>query len=271
MALTVAGSDSGGGAGIQADLKTFAALEVYGLSAVTAVTAQSTSEVRGVHFVPAAFVKLQLETLLDDFSVDVLKTGMLGDADTIAAVGEIIEAKNLTAVVDPVFGSSGGHALTTDLVSAIEAMKRHLLPRAHVFMPNLDEVGVLLGKRPDNEHEMIEAARALLDLGADGVLVKGGHLLGDPHDVFLEKGGQPSVLSLGPRIESASTHGTGCTLAAATAAHLALGRRRFEAIVEAKRFVERAIAAAPKIPELGRGPGPLHHFFRFYPWGKSPT
>lgn len=261
--LTVAGSDSGGGAGIQADLKTFAALGVHGLSAITAVTAQSTVEVRAIHAVPAEMVRAQIEVLLDDFDFEIVKTGMLLSSATIRTVASLIEERGLRAIVDPVMVSESGTPLLEP--GAIETLKEELLPSAALFTPNLLEVEALLGMRPETEEQMEQAGRALLARGPGAVLVKGGHRAGPPIDVLVTSGGERLVLA-GDRIDSRSTHGTGCTYASAIAAFVARGESLERAVQSAHAFVRAAIAAVPRVPSLGRGRGPLHHFHRFYPW-----
>jgi hydroxymethylpyrimidine/phosphomethylpyrimidine kinase len=255
IALTIAGSDSGGGAGIQADLKTFAAHGVYGLSAITALTAQSTTEVRAVHPVPPDFVRVQVETLLDDFQVDAVKTGMLGCREMVVIVAELLDRIDAPKVIDPVMVASSGARLIDD--DAIDAMVRLLVPRATLVTPNLDEVAVMLGAKPRSKEEMIAAAKALCDLGAKAALVKGGHLPGDDLVDVLFDG--EVHLHAGKRIATQSTHGTGCSYASAIAAHLAQGAALVDAVRESHEWLVEAIARAPAI---GRGMGPIHHGWR---------
>jgi hydroxymethylpyrimidine/phosphomethylpyrimidine kinase len=262
-ALTIAGSDSGGCAGIQADLRTFSALGVHGTSALTALTAQSTVEVREVHAVPAAFVRAQLETVLDDFDVKAAKTGMLANASITRAVAEVIEARKLVTVVDPVMIASSGAVLIDE--EAIAVLKKELLPRAIVVTPNLPELEKLIGFLPEAIDEMIDAARVLLRDGANAVLVKGGHRIGAPIDILVERTGEPLRLE-SPRIDTNATHGTGCTYAAAIAAFLARGETLRTAVERAHAYLFEAIARAPKNSELGRGKGPVHHMHLHYPW-----
>lgn len=268
IALTVAGSDSGGGAGIQADLKTFASLEVYGLSAIAAVTAQSTVEVRRVHPIPPEHVRDQIETMLEDFPVRIVKTGMLCLRETVIAVARIIETRALAAVVDPVMTSESGAELAGE--GAVVAMERDLLPVAAIFTPNLPEVGVLLGRVPRDVSEMIDAGFALAERGAEAVLVKGGHLEGAPTDVLVLRRSRRVVRLEGERIDTRSTHGTGCTYSAAIAAFLSRGLPVEDAVQRAHRYVREAIAAAPSRPHFGRGRGPLHHFHPHYRWPRAP-
>jgi hydroxymethylpyrimidine/phosphomethylpyrimidine kinase len=258
IALTIAGSDSGGGAGIQADLKTFAALEVYGASVIAALTAQNTQRVAAVHAVPAAFVTAQLDAVFGDLAVGAVKIGMLGNADVVAAVAAGLarwKAKNV--VLDPVLvASSGTRLLAPD---AITVFKRDLIPRARVVTPNIPEAAALLEDKPaTSEAEMQAQAERLLALGAKAVLIKGGHGGGaESVDLLVDK---ESVTRLAaPRIATRNTHGTGCTLSSAIAAGLAKGHDLAISVRDAKDFVTAAIAAADQLA-VGQGHGPLHHF-----------
>jgi hydroxymethylpyrimidine/phosphomethylpyrimidine kinase len=265
VALTIAGSDSGGGAGLQADLRTFAAFGVHGTVAVTAVTAQNTLAVTGVVALDPGFVAQQVRTVLADLDVAAVKTGMLARADTVAAVAHLA-AEGLLAnlVVDPVLVSSTGHLLMDE--GGVEAYRRHLIPQALVVTPNLRETAVLTG-RPLADlarvEAMVEAAEEIRALGATVVVVKGGHL--GPH-------GAPDVV-LGPdgltvleaeRVETANDHGTGCSLSAAIAAQLALGAAPGPAVAGAKAFVHRGLVGAAGW-RLGAGHGPIDHLG----WGPS--
>ncbi len=262
FALTIAGSDSGGGAGIQADLRTFAALRVFGTSAITALTAQSTTEVRAVHVAPADFVRAQIDTVLDDLPVRHAKTGMLATADIVDVVAEAIARRGLVAVVDPVMiAESGARLLARE---AEEAVRGRLLRRAFLVTPNLPETAALLGTLPEAVEDMIAAARALVALGARAALVKGGHRRGDPIDVLVE-GDRPPVVLEGGRIDSRATHGTGCTYSAAITAHLARGMSLEDAVRAARTYLRAAIAAAARLPAIGHGAGPVHHMHPFYP------
>ena len=254
VALTIAGSDSGGGAGIQADLKTFQRFGVYGASAITLVTAQNTLGVRGVELLPPEFVAQQIAAVAEDFELRAAKTGALGSAEIIEAVAAAIEANAFpNVVVDPVMISKHGDLLLAP--EASDALKIHLLPRASLVTPNLYEVAVLLGRAVGNEAEMRDSARAMCDLGAGAALVKGGHLSGgNAVDVLYD--GSEFVHLVAPRIETRHTHGTGCTYSAAITALLARGGTLVAAVREAKDFISRAIAAAPGI---GRGHGPVDH------------
>ncbi len=250
--LIVAGSDSGGGAGLQADLKTVLALGGYGMTAVTALTAQNTLGVHEVLAVPAGFVRRQMRVVLDDIGADAIKTGMLKDAEIIGAVADELPVA-VPLVVDPVMIAKGGAALLDP--SAIEALKRRLLPRAAVLTPNLPEAEALLGTPIADLEAMKHAADALLAFGPAAVLLKGGHLAGGTvHDVLAERSGL-RVFSA-PRLESRHTHGTGCTLASALATGLGARLPLVEAVARARDYVREAIRTAPG---FGQGHGPLGH------------
>ena len=256
-ALTIGGSDSGGGAGIQADLKTFAAHGVFGTSAITAITAQNTLGVTSWHAVPADLVTAQIEAVFGDIGADAVKTGMLASAAIVEAVGAAIESLDLPlVVVDPVMVAKSGDRLLEE--EAILALRSELLPRAHIVTPNIPEAEVLARIEIASIDDMRQAGRRILALGPRVVLVKGGHLDSrDAVDVICTAEGADELR--GPRIASTSTHGTGCTLASAIAANLALGLSDRDAIERAKRYLEGAIRHAPG---LGRGHGPLNHFWR---------
>ncbi|MEM1023343.1 MAG: bifunctional hydroxymethylpyrimidine kinase/phosphomethylpyrimidine kinase [Myxococcota bacterium] len=258
-ALTIAGSDSGGGAGIQADLKTFAALKVHGLSAIAALTAQSTTEVRDVLAVPANFVAAQLDTLVDDFPIDACKTGMIADPATIEVVAQRVEDHAWPLVVDPVMVAATGARLVNDEV--VDGL-RSLFRLATVVTPNLDEMEVLTGVRPRRPEEMADAALALCrEVGAGAVLLKGGHLEGEPVDVLVTASGDRMERG-GPRIPGRVGHGTGCTYASAIAAWLSRGVDLQTAFDRAHAFVRGALAHAPK--GLGRGSQPLHPLHAYF-------
>ncbi len=255
--MTVAGSDSGAGAGLQADLKTFAALGVFGTSVVTAVTAQSTNAVLGVQRVDPAFVDLQLEAVLSDLPVAAVKTGMLASSATVAIVGRWASAQRLpNLVVDPVLASSTGHPLLDE--GACRAYLELLLPHALAVTPNLREVEMLTGRPVATVDAMVEAARWLAGHGPALVVVKGGHLPGGvAPDVVLYQGGV-SVLEA-PRVDTVNDHGTGFTLSAAITAALACGTTPDAAVAAAKRYVTDALRGAASW-HLGSGRGPLDHF-----------
>ncbi len=251
--LVIAGSDSGGGAGIQADIKTVTALGGYALTVVTALTAQDTTGVKGIHAVPPDFVRLQLLTALADPGADMVKTGMLTNEATVRMICEVLLPTGLRVVVDPVMIAKGGQPLLDE--AAIACLKRSLLPMASVLTPNLPEAEILSGLRIENMADMQRAADVLLTLGVPAVLLKGGHLPGDQViDVLATAEGE--VVFRAPRQATAHTHGTGCTLASAVATGLAQGLSLTEAVRRAHRFVQAAIAAAPG---FGAGHGPLNH------------
>ncbi|MGE0257643.1 MAG: bifunctional hydroxymethylpyrimidine kinase/phosphomethylpyrimidine kinase [Alphaproteobacteria bacterium] len=253
--LIVAGSDSGGGAGVQADIKTVTMLDGFAATAITALTAQNTLGVFGILPVPPEFIRKQIDIVLDDIGADAVKTGMLHDAAVIETVAAALSgrASGVPLVLDPVMVAKGGAPLIEP--AAIDALKRLLVPRAAVLTPNLPEAEILAGSRIDSVEAMHEAADILLALGCRAVLLKGGHLAGDTvHDVLATEAEQ-RVWSH-PRIESRHTHGTGCTLASAIAAGLAQGLTTGDAVERARVYVRAAIATAPGI---GRGHGPLDH------------
>jgi len=253
--LIVAGSDSGGGAGIQADIKTVAMLDAYAATAITALTAQNTEGVFGVLAIPPEFVRRQIEVVLDDIGADAIKTGMLHDAAVIETIAAVLKehAAATPLVVDPVMVAKGGARLIEP--GAIEALKRLLIARAEIVTPNLPEAEILCGGTIDSVAEMQTAGEALLGLGCRAVLMKGGHLPGEVVSDVLVTAGAVKVWE-SPRIATRHTHGTGCTLASAIAAGLAQGQDVESAVDRARTYVQRAIAGAPG---LGRGHGPLDH------------
>ena len=258
MALTIAGSDSSGGAGIQADLKTFHALGVYGMSAITALTAQSTRGVTGIRAVDPAFVAEQIDTTVADIPPDAVKTGMLANRAIVEIVAEAADRHGFRRlVVDPVMTATTGALLLED--DAVEAVRRLLLPRAGIVTPNATEAGVLLGRSVAAPADQESAAREIVeDLGAPAVLVKGGDMAGDiVVDVFYD--GAEWLRFSDARIATESTHGSGCALASAIAAHLARGQSLADSVREARDWVRRGIASAPSI---GGGRGPLDLFPR---------
>lgn len=253
--LIVAGSDSGGGAGIQADIKAVTALGAFAMTAVTALTAQNTQGVHGVMPVPTDFIRQQIAVVLDDIGADAIKTGMLHDTPTIEAVCEELAARapGVPLVADPVMVAKGGHALLRP--DAVETLKRRLLPLAAIITPNLPEAEVLTGRAIPDVAAMHEAAEMMLTLGVPAVLLKGGHLEGDTvTDLLATEAGVEEFVS--PRIATRHTHGTGCTLASAIAAGLAQGMALREAVLRARRYVRAAILSAPG---YGNGHGPLDH------------
>jgi hydroxymethylpyrimidine/phosphomethylpyrimidine kinase len=257
-AMTIAGSDSGGGAGIQADLKTFAAHGVYGTSVLTAVTAQNTIEVLAIAEVPEEVITLEIDGVMSDIGADAAKTGMLSSPSIIETVSDRIEAWGITSlVVDPVMvAKSGDRLLQADAVATLRA---RLLPLAMIVTPNIPEAEVLADMTIDSEHSMREAARRIHAQGPKFVVVKGGHSEGAPSDLIFD--GDQFTLLEGERIDTRNTHGTGCTFSAAIAANLALGLEPFEATQRAKTFITEALRNSYPI---GSGHSPVNHFFALW-------
>lgn len=255
--LAIAGSDSGGGAGIQADLKTFCALGCYGMTAITALTAQNTLGVRAIHSVPPAMLRDQIDAVIEDIGVDAVKIGMLHAADIVRTVAGSIDRHGLRRVVlDPVMMSTSGARLIDHDAQAM--LVRELFCRATLVTPNLDEAALLVGRPLASEADMEAAARELLAMGAPAVLLKGGHLAGDTvSDLLLARDARPHWMRA-PRIATANTHGTGCTLSSAIAAHLALGTDLLQAVELAHAFVRDALAGGAAA-RTGAGSGPLNH------------
>lgn len=255
-ALTIAGSDSGGGAGIQADLKTFAALGVYGLSALTAITAQNTLEVRAVLELPAQLVEAQIAAVLEDIGADAVKTGMLSSPAIIEVVAACVSRWKLRLVVDPVMVAKSGDPLLQP--EAVTTLRTLLLPLAEVVTPNLPEAEVLTGQRIESLEAMRTAARAIYELGPRYVVVKGGHRSSDPVDVCFD--GERFTELRAERIQTRHTHGTGCTFSAAITAFLARGLSVDAAVAAAKDYITEAIRHAPGV---GNGHGPVGHFWQW--------
>ena len=255
--LTIAGSDSGGGAGIQADLKTMSALGCFGMSAITALTAQNTTGVRAIHAVPPQMLTDQIDAVVEDIGVDAVKIGMLHAPDIVAAVASAIDKHKLRRVVlDPVMVATSGAVLIDN--PAIAALVEQLFPRVDIITPNLDEASLLVGRTLQSEQDMQQAAHQLQEMGAAAVLLKGGHLQGDTvSDLFLSREGQTQWLRA-PRIHSHNTHGTGCTLSSAIASHMALGHSLTEAIAQAHRYIRQALQSGAAV-RTGHGSGPLNH------------
>jgi hydroxymethylpyrimidine/phosphomethylpyrimidine kinase len=257
--LTIAGSDSGGGAGIQADLKTFAALGCYGMTAITALTAQNTLGVQAIHALPAAFLKIQLQSVLDDIGVDAVKIGMLHSPEVVEVVAWAIDHYQLQRVVlDPVMVATSGDALIAD--ETIAVLVRELFPRVQLITPNLDEAALLLGRPVSEVPALPQAAADLQAMGAAAVLLKGGHLPGDEVVDVLLLTNQRSQSLRSPRINSMNVHGTGCTLSSAIASYWALGHDLQEAVVQARDYILAAIKAGAQVT-TGHGHGPLNHGF----------
>lgn len=260
-ALTIAGSDSGGGAGIQADLKTFSALGVYGASVITAVTAQNTCAVTDVHPIPNSTVAAQISAVLGDIRVDSIKIGMLGDASLIETVAKALEGYRGPVVLDPVMVAKSGACLLPD--AARQALIAHLLPRADLLTPNLPEAAALLDcAEARNDAEMQAQGARLREKGARAVLMKGGHCQGETCTDWLIA--DQVTRFDAPRIDTRNTHGTGCTLSSAIAAGLAKGLTLAEAVESAHAWLHRAILAADAL-NIGHGHGPVHHFHAVWP------
>ncbi|WP_240418922.1 bifunctional hydroxymethylpyrimidine kinase/phosphomethylpyrimidine kinase [Paenibacillus periandrae] len=254
-ALTIAGSDSGGGAGIQADLKTFQMLEVYGLSVITAVTAQNTLGVHGIYDIPIEGIAKQMESVISDIGVDALKTGMLSQPEVIELVADLVTKHKLSKlVVDPVMIAKGGAALLAE--HAQDAMRKRLLPLAALVTPNIPEAEVIIGMEISSLDAMKEAAvRIVEQFGAAAAIIKGGHRIGDPTDVLYD--GEQFHIFTAERYETRHTHGTGCTFSAAITAELAKGKSLTEAVQTAKTFITLAIRHELGI---GGGHGPTNHW-----------
>ncbi|GAA4353420.1 bifunctional hydroxymethylpyrimidine kinase/phosphomethylpyrimidine kinase [Variovorax defluvii] len=266
--LSIAGSDSGGGAGIQADLKTFQALGCYGMTAITALTAQNTLGVSGIHGVPPDFLKAQIRAVVEDIGVDAVKLGMLHAPEVVEVVAWAIDHYRLPNVVlDPVMVATSGDRLIAK--ETVQVLVRELFPRAVVVTPNLDEAALLIGRPIDGVDALDDAASELLALGARAVLLKGGHLPGDDVvDLLAEADGERLRLS-SRRIASRNLHGTGCTLSSAIASHLALGYALPEAVERARGYVVAAMAAGADV-QVGAGHGPLNHGFAPVPMVRLP-
>ena len=257
--LTIAGSDSGGGAGIQADLKTFSAIGCFGMTAITALTAQNTTGVRAIHGVPPDMLKSQIDAVLEDIGVDAVKIGMLHSPEIVQTVASAIDRHTLPHVVlDPVMVATSGAVLIDSL--AIAALVKELFGRAVLVTPNLDEASLLVGRTLTSEADMPAAAHELLAKGARAVLVKGGHLAGKVvSDLLMQQGGELHWMRA-PRIATDNTHGTGCTLSSAIAAYLGLGYTLVDAVEAARVYVRGALVAGVSV-KTGQGGGPLNHGF----------
>jgi len=260
IALTIAGSDSSGGAGIQADLKTFSALGVYGASVLTGLTAQNTRGVSAIHAVPGAFISAQLDAVFDDLNIKAIKIGLVGSLEAINAVaGALAGVRNIPVILDPVMVATSGDVLLES--GAEQALRDKLIPLAELITPNLYEAARLLGDPgiAVNEEQMRDQADRLLELGAQAVLIKGGHGKGaEAVDILTQDKGQTRLA--GPRIATSNTHGTGCTLSSAIAAGLAKGVLLEDACTQAKAYLTGALSAADAL-DVGQGAGPVHHFF----------
>jgi hydroxymethylpyrimidine/phosphomethylpyrimidine kinase len=262
-ALTIAGSDSGGGAGIQADLKTFAALSVYGSSVITAITAQNTVAVTAVHEIPTDVISAQIDAVMDDIGADAVKTGMLSSPAIVEAVADGVKRHSISQlVVDPVMIAKSGDRLLQE--EAVLAVRTHLLPLARVVTPNIPEAEVLAERSIESEADMIEAAKRIAESGPEIVIVKGGHRSGPPIDIAWD--GSTTSYFETPRVETLATHGTGCTYSAAIAANLAKGMPVQQAIEHAKRYLFEALKTAY---DIGAGHSPVHHFHALWPAGQK--
>lgn len=261
--LTIAGSDSGGGAGIQADLKTFSAIGCYGMSVITALTAQNTIGVTSIHAVPGVFVQQQMEAVFSDIGTDAVKIGMLFSVEIVEAVATQLKKHGIgNIVLDPVMVAQSGDKLLQD--DAVEAIKTHLMPMADVVTPNLPEAAVLLNRKIRNAEDLIAAARDLAQFGGKSILIKGGHLENRQSTDWLYLIGEERlVVFKGDFIRTRNNHGTGCTLSSAIAAHLAKGLKIEAAVRAAKVYIGEAIRAGAGY-KLGAGHGPVHHFFNLW-------
>ena len=266
VALTIAGSDPSGGAGIQADLKTFTVLGVYGASVITALTAQSTQRVSGIHPVPADFVARQIDAVVGDLTVGATKIGMLHDADTVRVVAEAVRRHNLhPLIVDPVMVATSGDSLMSD--DMVAALKAELLPLSDLLTPNLPEAARLVERNvAASTYEMVLQARELMALGCKAVVVKGGHAYGrEAMDILVDAVGNSGVTHLAlPRIATRNTHGSGCTFSAAVTAHMARREPLGAAVAAAKRFVHAALEAGAGLA-IGQGSGPVDHLHAVRP------
>jgi hydroxymethylpyrimidine/phosphomethylpyrimidine kinase len=261
--LTIAGSDSGGGAGIQADLKTISAIGCFGMSAITALTAQNTKGVSGIHAVPPSFAAEQISAVFADIGADAVKIGMLYSAELIAAVAGQLQTHNAhNIVLDPVMVAQSGDKLLQD--DAIDAIKKHLMPLADVVTPNIPEAQVLLNRKLKGLEDMQQGARALAQFGSQSILIKGGHLSEDDStDLLYLSAEDRFVIMKEKRIETHNNHGTGCTLSSAIASYMARGCGIEEAVGKAKAYITKAIQAGTNY-KIGKGHGPVHHFYEYW-------
>lgn len=261
--LTIAGSDSGGGAGIQADLKTISANGCYGMSVITALTAQNTVGVKAIHPVPVAFVQQQIEAVFSDIGADAVKIGMLFSPELITCVAQQLEFFNVKNIVlDPVMVATSGDKLLQD--DAVEALKKHLIPMASVITPNLPEAEVLLNRILSSPSQIEQAAKDLAGLGCANILIKGGHFEDGASDDLLYLGEKKQTIVLpGKRIATVNTHGTGCTLSSAIASFMASGESVEDAVEQGKKYITGALMGGAEY-SLGKGHGPVHHFYRFF-------
>ena len=257
-ALTIAGSDSGGGAGIQADLKTFSALGVYGASVITSITAQNTLAVTAIQNIDVSVIEKQIDAVMSDIGAHAVKTGMLSTPEIIDVVSRCISRFRIRKlVIDPVMIAKSGDKLLQD--NAVHALIEKLIPLAHIVTPNIPEAEVLTGEKITSPEDMERACRRILDMGCKTVVVKGGHLMKDAEDVLFDAKKFYHLKT--KRIRSRNTHGTGCTFSAAITSYLAKGQTTSEAVTAAKKYITKAIEHSYSI---GKGHGPVHHFFKYY-------
>ncbi|MFC4870461.1 bifunctional hydroxymethylpyrimidine kinase/phosphomethylpyrimidine kinase [Negadavirga shengliensis] len=258
--LSIAGSDSGGGAGIQADLKTMSALGCFGTTAITAVTVQNTLGVKGIHAIPVDIIRAQIEAVMDDLRPKAIKIGMVNRPEVAEMLGETLGRwENVPVVFDPVMVASSGDRLIEE--KAVSMLRKHLLPLATLITPNLDEAGIITERSIRSCGEMVEAAQRTLELGAKNVLIKGGHLAGDVlYDVLLLANGEQEQFK-SRRIDTKNTHGTGCTLSTAIACGLAKGFSIKTAVDRARDYLQKALEYGKDV-KTGEGHGPLNHFFQ---------
>lgn len=259
VVLSIAGSDSGGGAGIQADLKTISALGCYGTTAITAVTAQNTLGVSGIHAMPAEFVKAQIKAVMDDLKPLAIKIGMVHSAEQIVGIASVLrEYQGITIILDPVMVATSGDRLIAD--ETLETLQEQLLPLAKIVTPNLDEASILAEMEIHTIGDMKKAALQIMRYGCSAVLIKGGHLKGpDLYDVYLDKNGDERIFR-STAIDTVNTHGTGCSLSSAMASFIALGNDLNTSISKSKIYVQNAIEHGKDV-KTGEGQGPLNHFF----------
>ena len=257
-ALTIAGSDSGGGAGIQADLKTFSALGVYGASVITSITAQNTLAVTAIQNIDVSVIEKQIDAVMSDIGAHAVKTGMLSTPEIIDVVSRCISRFRIRKlVIDPVMIAKSGDKLLQD--NAVHALIEKLIPLAHIVTPNIPEAEVLTGEKITSPEDMERACRRILDMGCKTVVVKGGHLMKDAEDVLFDDNKFYHLKT--KRIRSRNTHGTGCTFSADITSYLAKGQTTSEAVTAAKKYITKAIEHSYSI---GKGHGPVHHFFKYY-------
>ncbi|MCD7973160.1 MAG: bifunctional hydroxymethylpyrimidine kinase/phosphomethylpyrimidine kinase [Candidatus Azobacteroides sp.] len=258
-ALTIAGSDSGGGAGIQADLKTFSAIGVYGTSVITSITAQNTQGVRKVEVLSSEIIQAQLEAVLDDIRIDAVKTGMLPTPEIIKLVSSVINHYKLkTVIIDPVMVATTGARLSA--ASTVDTFRKELFSRITLLTPNIPEAEALSGISITEEKDMYKAADKMMEMGCKSILIKGGHFTTTNSTDILFRMDQPPVRFSAQRIHTGNVHGTGCTFASAITAYMALGNKLEEAIEKGKKYIENAIIAGADII-TGKGAGPVNHFF----------